>query len=54
VSDDLRRLISTRAPAAEVRELADAEGFAPIRRHAAELVQSGITSFDEVLRAVHD
>jgi general secretion pathway protein E len=54
VGESMRRAISARATQTALREIALEEGFVPMRGHALELVRAGITSVEEVLRAVQD
>lgn len=54
VSEEVRRAISGRAPTSRLREVAESEGFIPMSQHALALVQSGLTTIEEVLRAVRD
>ncbi len=49
-SDDLKHAIGAREPLARLREIALAEGMAPLRKDGWHKVEAGITTVEEVLR----
>ena len=52
VSDEMKREISVRASAQQIRELACAEGMVPMRAAGVEMVAMGMTTLAEVMRCV--
>jgi type IV pilus assembly protein PilB len=52
MSDELRRLILEKRPAAELRAVAQAEGMRTLRQDGLEKIRAGTTSVSEVLRVV--
>jgi general secretion pathway protein E len=52
ITDAMRRLITANADVVALRECAASEGFVPMRRHGWALCESGVTTLEEVLRAV--
>jgi type IV pilus assembly protein PilB len=52
ISDEQRRLILSKAPADELRELARSEGMQTLREAGLEKVRQGVTSVGEVLRVL--
>jgi type II secretory ATPase GspE/PulE/Tfp pilus assembly ATPase PilB-like protein len=54
MSDELRDAITRRAPRSELRGLAEAAGFAPLRADGWAKVRAGITTVEEVLRVAQD
>lgn len=52
VTDALRQVISGGGDALALRTCAESEGFVPMRRHGWSLCEAGITTIEEVLRAV--
>jgi general secretion pathway protein E len=52
VTDALRQVISGGGDGHALRECAEKDGFVPMRRHGWALCEAGITTIEEVLRAV--
>src|SRR2546421_222004 len=54
MSEELRERIVQRAPLAEIRALAQAQGMAPLRASGWEKVCAGTTTLEEILRVTSD
>ena len=54
VTDKIRRLVLTKAPAAEIARQAVQDGMVTLRESAIRKMALGLTSFSEVLRATTD
>jgi len=54
MSEDLRDSVVKRAPLAEIRALAQAQGMAPLRASGWEKAGAGTTTLEEVLRVTRD
>jgi general secretion pathway protein E len=54
MSDLLREAVAQGAPRARLHELARETGMTPMRSHAWEQVRAGLTTVEEVLRAIQD
>ncbi len=54
ISDDVRPLIMRKADAVEVKKMAMSEGMTTLRQDAITKVVSGITSIEEMIRAIND
>jgi type IV pilus assembly protein PilB len=52
ITDEIKRLISERAPAREIREMALREGMTPLRAAGVEKVAEDQTTLSEVMRCV--
>jgi type II secretory ATPase GspE/PulE/Tfp pilus assembly ATPase PilB-like protein len=54
VTDDLRALILSRAPAYELRKVATRQGMRSLREDGWRLIRDGVTTADEVIRNTKD
>ena len=54
MSEDLRDRVVRRAPLAEIRALAQAQGMAPLRASGCAKACAGSTTLEEVLRVTRD
>jgi type II secretory ATPase GspE/PulE/Tfp pilus assembly ATPase PilB-like protein len=52
VTDAIKRLISDKAPARSIREMAEREGMVPLRAAGVEKVAEDVTTLSEVMRCV--
>jgi type II secretory ATPase GspE/PulE/Tfp pilus assembly ATPase PilB-like protein len=52
IGDKVRRAITARSDAATIRDLALREEFVPMRHHGWTLCEAGVTTIEEVWRAV--
>jgi type IV pilus assembly protein PilB len=52
INDEIRELVTRRAPLADVREAAKANGMSELKEDGLQKVLQGVTTPDEVMRVV--